>query len=258
MPPNSDPETTAASPLARSTVPVGGIFLVSGPIGNLGDITLRAIETLRECDLIACEDTRHSLRLLERCQIGRKTTISYHEHNEASRTPELIQRALNGEKVAILTDAGSPSISDPGFRVAKAAREAGVPLTVLPGPSAVLTALIGSGLPTDSFYFGGFLPVKSGRRERELSEALARPHTSVYFESPHRLVKSLNVLASLAPERPICVSRELTKKFETYHHGNAAEVAAEFTRLPAVKGEITLVIQGAGRQSRSAADRREP
>ena len=169
------------------------LFLIGSPIGNLGDITLRALDVLKEVAIIAAEDTRRSSILLKRFQIS-KPLISFHEHNEARRTSELIERLGAGEKVALLTDAGMPSISDPGYRLVRACIESGIRIEVIPGPSAVLTALVGSGLPTDRFYFGGFLPVKSGQRERELLAALARAFTSIYFESPYRIVRSLEVL----------------------------------------------------------------
>ena len=155
------------------------LYLVGTPIGNLADITLRALETLRAVDLIAAEDTRHSLRLLGRYEI-RKPLVSFHEHNEARRTQELIARLREGAQVALITDAGLPSISDPGARLVRACREAGLAYTVIPGPSAVLTALVGSGLSADEFHYGGFLPVKSGGRERELQRAVDRGETSVF------------------------------------------------------------------------------
>ncbi len=224
----------------------GRIQLVASPIGNLGDITHRAVEAIRNAAVVACEDTRRSRRLLEHLGIGGKELVALHDHNERTRSASLVARAGDGETVVYLSDAGTPGISDPGYRLVNAAREAGVRVEVLPGPSAVVTALAGSGLPSDAFYFGGFLPVKSGRRTDELARALARRETSIYFESPHRLAGTLSILADLAPERELCVARELTKKFETYHRGSAAELAAEFHAKPP-KGEITLLVRGAGR-----------
>jgi 16S rRNA (cytidine1402-2'-O)-methyltransferase len=218
------------------------LFLVGSPIGNLGDITLRALEVLKDVVIIAAEDTRRSSVLLKRFDIS-KPLISFHEHNEARRTAELIERLRRGEKVALLTDAGMPSISDPGYRLVRACIESGIRVEVIPGPSAVLTALVGSGLPTDRFYFGGFLPVKSGQRERELLAALARGCTSIYFESPHRILKSLEVLRRSDPHRLVCVARELTKQFEEYRRGEVESVFAHYEAHPA-KGEITLVISG--------------
>lgn len=228
----------------------GRVALIAGPIGNLLDLTLRALERLKASDVICCEDTRHSLRLFQRHGIGRKELISLHDRNEDRRLDEIIARARSGAAIAVVSDAGMPTVSDPGFRLVRACVAAGVPVDVLPGPSAVLTALAGSGLPTDAFYFGGFLPPKSGRRETELREALDRTCTSIYFESPHRIARSLRVLADHAPDRPVCVGRELTKKFETYHRGRAADLAADFEKSPR-KGEMTLVIAGKARRRAS-------
>jgi len=216
------------------------LYLVPTPIGNLGDITLRAIQVLKAADLIACEDTRHSLRLLNHLEI-RKPLLSYHQHNEARRTAELLDRLRAGATIAIITDAGTPGISDPGHRLLRACIAEGIPYTILPGPSALLTALIGSGFPAESFYYGGFLPVKSGQRERELTAAIARPETSVFFESPHRILRTLEVCARLAPTRPLCVARELTKQFEEYRIGTGADLIAHYTAHPA-KGEIVFLI----------------
>ncbi len=160
----------------------------------------------------------------------------------------MVSRALNGDKIAFLSDAGMPTISDPGYRLVNACVEAGVKVEVIPGPSAVMTGLAGSGLPTDAFYFGGFLPVKSGKRQRELATALDRVETSVYFESPYRIVKSLEALRGLDENRQVCVARELTKKFETFHRGTPSELCKEFDGKK-VKGEITLLIRGAGKRS---------
>jgi 16S rRNA (cytidine1402-2'-O)-methyltransferase len=219
------------------------LTVVATPIGNLQDITLRALQALREADLIAAEDTRHSAVLLLHHDI-RKPMLSMHEHNEASRTAALVEEIAGGKSVALVTDAGMPGISDPGFRLIRACRERGLPVTVLPGASAVLTALVGSGFPTDAFFFGGFLPVKSGRRRTELERSLARRETSIYFESPHRLVKTLEVLSEIAPDAGVCIARELTKKFEEYRRGAPAELLAHYQACPP-KGEITVVIRPA-------------
>jgi len=218
------------------------LTVVPTPIGNLQDITLRAIQALRDADLVAAEDTRHSGLLLHHLGI-KKPMVSLHDHNEASRSASLVEDIALGKSVALITDAGMPGISDPGFRIIRACRERGLPMTVLPGPSAVLTALVGSGLPNATFYFGGFLPVKSGQRRNELERAVARKETSVYFESPHRLVKTLIVLAEIAPEASLCVARELTKKFEDYRRGQAGELLAHYEAHPP-KGEITFIIAG--------------
>ena len=226
------------------------LYLVPTPIGNLGDITLRAIEALKGADLIACEDTRHSLRLLNHLEI-RRPLVSYHEHNEARRTAELIERLRTGATVAVITDAGMPGISDPGHRLLRACIAEGIAYTVLPGPSAVLTALVGCGFPAESFYYGGFLPVKSGQRERELARAAGRAETSVFFESPHRLQRTLDACARLCPGRILCVARELTKQFEEYRIGPGADLAAHYAAHPP-KGEIVFLVRAATREERQA------
>ncbi|MET0253846.1 MAG: 16S rRNA (cytidine(1402)-2'-O)-methyltransferase [Terrimicrobiaceae bacterium] len=216
------------------------LTVVPTPIGNLQDITLRALQALREADLVAAEDTRHSSVLLLHHNI-KKPMLSLHEHNEASRTAALVEEIAGGRSIALVTDAGMPGISDPGFRLIRACRERGLSVIVLPGPSAVLTALVGSGFPSDAFFFGGFLPVKSGRRRSELERAVSRRETSIYFESPHRLLKSLDVLVEIAPDANVCIARELTKKFEEYRRGVPAELRSHYqARQP--KGEITVVI----------------
>jgi 16S rRNA (cytidine1402-2'-O)-methyltransferase len=231
------------------------LYLVPTPIGNLSDITLRALEVLKSVDVIACEDTRHSGHLLRHFEIH-KPLVSYHEHNEARRTAELIEELAGGKSIAVITDAGMPGVSDPGHRLLAACRERGLPCTVLPGPSAVLTALIGSGFSAESFYFGGFLPPKSGGRERDLRAAAARSETSIFFESPHRLVKTLAVCAEHLPTRQLCVARELTKTFEEYRRGTGAELLAHYTAHPP-KGEIVLLIDALDRRERREAERAE-
>jgi len=208
----------------------------------LEDITLRGLRMLREADCIAAEDTRHAAILLKHHGISRPL-VSLHEHNEAQRADEIAKRLAAGENIALLTDAGTPGISDPGFRVVRECIARGLEFTVLPGPSSILPALVGSGLPLHEFYFGGFLPVKSGRRKNVLEEALARRETSIFFESPHRIARSLAVLAELAPGREICVARELSKKFEDYWRGPAAELSARAEKQPP-RGEICLLIAG--------------
>ena len=218
------------------------LTLVPTPVGNLEDITLRGLRMLREADCIAAEDTRHAAILLKHHGISRPL-VSLHEHNEAQRADEIAKRLAAGENIALLTDAGTPGISDPGFRVVRECIARGLEFTVLPGPSSILPALVGSGLPLHEFYFGGFLPVKSGRRKNVLEEALARRETSIFFESPHRIARSLAVLAELAPGREICVARELSKKFEDYWRGPAAELSARAEKQPP-RGEICLLIAG--------------
>lgn len=216
------------------------VIFVPTPIGNLDDITLRAIEALRHADLIACEDTRHSRKLLNHLEISRPL-ISLHDHNEDQRIPELIERSQGGEKIAVISDAGTPCLSDPGHRFLKACRDQDVEFTVLPGPSAITTALVASGFPPHPFSFHGFLHVKKGKRSKQLQAALESAETTLFFESPHRLPSTLEILTELDPERPICVARELTKAFETLHHGTAPELLAYFAERK-VKGEIVFLI----------------
>ena len=219
----------------------GRIILVPTPIGNMGDITLRALEILRNADRIACEDTRHSGQLLAHHGISGKPLVSLHEHNEARRAPDLIAAARTGETIAVISDAGMPGISDPGYRLVQACIESGIPLEVLPGPSAVITALIGSGFPCHAFRFGGFLSVKSGKRRSALTAALESGETGIFFESPHRIISTLEILVDINPLARTCVARELTKKFETYHRGTAADVLAYF-QSHSPKGEIVLLV----------------
>jgi len=224
--------------------PNGKIILIPTPIGNMGDITLRALEILRSADRIACEDTRHSGTLLAHHGITGKPLVSLHEHNEARRAPELAAAARAGETIAVISDAGMPGISDPGYRLVQACIESGTPCEVLPGPSAVITALIGSGFPCHAFRFGGFLSVKAGKRRSSLTSALESGETGIFFESPHRLVSTLEILTEIDPVARACVARELTKKFETYHRGTAAGMLGHFRAHPP-KGEIVLLVHAA-------------
>ena len=222
------------------------LYLIATPIGNLGDISLRALETLKSVDVIAAEDTRHSLILLRRYEIE-KPLLSYHQHNEAMRTAELVQRLKDGANVGVITDAGMPSISDPGHRLLTACIEQNIPYTVIPGASSVLTALVGSGFSAERFIFCGFLPTKSGQREREVLAAGHRSETSIFFESPFRLVKTLELFRKHFPTRALCVARELTKQFEEFRIGNGAELVAHYTKHPP-KGEICLLVQALTKQ----------
>ena len=219
------------------------LYVVATPIGNLGDVTLRALEILKDVDLVAAEDTRHSGILLKRYQIH-KPLVSCHEHNEAMRTAQLVERLAAGEKIALITDAGIPGISDPGARLIRECIKRGLEFTIVPGPSSILTALVGSGFSAEKFFFGGFLPIKSGQRERELRAAAARDETSIYFESPYRLTKTLKAAIDVLPDRQLCVARELTKKFEEFRRGPAAALLAHYEARPP-KGEIVLLTQGA-------------
>ncbi len=221
----------------------GRLVVCPTPIGNLEDITLRTLAALRGADLVACEDTRHTRGLLDRHGIEART-ISYHEHNERSRAGELVERIAAGAVVALVSDAGMPLVSDPGFAVVQAAIGAGVEVEVLPGPSAVLVALVASGLPGESWRFAGFLPRKSG----ELRELLrTATETTVAFESPKRVGRTLALLAEIDPARQVAVCRELTKLHEEVVRGTAAELAERFA-VGAVKGEIVLVLAAADEQ----------
>jgi 16S rRNA (cytidine1402-2'-O)-methyltransferase len=221
----------------------GRFILVPTPIGNRDDITLRAIEVLKSADRIACEDTRHSAPLLSHLGISGKPLVSLHEHNEQRRLPELVEAARSGETIAVISDAGMPGVSDPGYRLIQACLQAGIPFEVLPGPSAVLTALIGSGFPCHAFHFHGFLSVKKGKRLAAMEAGLEAEGTTIFFESPHRILSTLEVLAGAHPEARCCVARELTKKFETYHRGTATELLGYFKSHPP-KGEIVFLITG--------------
>ena len=219
----------------------GVLYLVATPIGNLEDITYRAVRTLREVDLIACEDTRHTRNLLDRYEIARPL-ISYHEHNEQSRAEELVAKLLAGINVALVSDAGMPLVSDPGYRLAAAAIRAGISVVPIPGPSAVITALAAAGLPTDAFYFGGFLPAKSGQRARALESLRDQSATLVFYEAPHRIVDTLADTERILGPRPVVVARELTKLHEEFLRGTAAEIRAALESRPSIKGEMTLLI----------------
>ena len=218
------------------------VSFVGLPIGNREDITRRALSVIEAVDCVCCEDTRNTGMLLSHYGI-RKPLLSLHEHNETQRAPEIASRALAGESFAVVTDAGMPGVSDPGYRLIQELKSRGVAFTVLPGPSAVVTALVGSGLPSDAFFFGGFLPVKSGRKSAVLQAAVQASHTSIFYESPFRIVKTVQAIVDIDPETPICVARELTKVFETYHRGSAATLLEEFKAKPP-KGEMVLLIGG--------------
>ncbi len=220
------------------------LYVVATPIGNLGDITRRALDVLNAVDLIAAEDTRHSGMLLVHFGI-KKPLLSYHEHNEAMRTAQLLEKLAAGQNVALITDAGTPGLSDPGARLIRECIKRELPFTVIPGPSAILTALVGSGFSLEKFCFRGFLPVKSGQRERELRTAADRDETTIFFESPYRLNKTLATCTGIMADRQLCVARELTKKFEEFRRGTAKELLAHYQAHPA-KGEIVLLISGKG------------
>jgi len=224
------------SPLAPA------LYVVATPIGNLEDITLRALRVLKEADLIACEDTRQTQKLLNHYGISTRT-VSYHEHNEASRAEELIHELKNGKRIALVSDAGMPGISDPGFRVVALAVENGIKVVPVPGAVAMISALAASGLPTDSFQFHGFLPHKSGQRRKVLEALRGSVHTDLFYEAPHRLKETMeDVVAALGTSRPVVIARELTKIHEEFLRGPAAQILAELNSRGEVKGEITLLI----------------
>ncbi len=218
----------------------GKLYLVATPIGNLKDISLRAMDILRSVDLIACEDTRHTRKLLNHFEISTKL-ISYHEHNEKERAEELGKFLSDGRSVAIVSDAGTPGINDPGFRLVQKAIEIGVRVEPIPGASAFVAALVGSGLPTDSFLFGGFLPAKKSERQKRLQELSSVPATLIFYEGPHRLGKSLADCAEILGDRSAVIARELTKLHEEFVRGSLSELAVKFSDAN-IKGEIVLLI----------------
>jgi 16S rRNA (cytidine1402-2'-O)-methyltransferase len=222
----------------------GTLYLVATPIGNLEDITLRALRTLKECDVVAAEDTRRTGMLLKHFGIS-KPLLSYFQFNEARRSEEILERLKRGEKVALVTDAGSPGISDPGERVVKAAIAAGLRVEPVPGPSALVAALTASGLSTEEVHFVGFLPHKSGQRRRKLEELKSCPGTVVIYESPYRIEKLLGELAEIFPGNRVVLARELTKKFEEFIRGTAAELLVRVRQHPP-KGEFVVMLEPGG------------
>jgi len=235
--PNSQPAADT-----RPLDPGPTLYLVATPIGNLEDITLRALRVLKGVDLIACEDTRQTQKLLNHYGITTRT-ISYHEHNEMTKAAELMVDLEGGAKIALVTDAGMPGISDPGFRLIALAIRHHVPVVPIPGASAFLAALVASGLPTDSFRFGGFLPAKRGERRTQLESIRTSPRTQVFYEAPHRVLETLeDIVEVLSPDRHVVIAREVTKLHEEFLRGRAAEILETFKARGDVKGEITLLI----------------
>lgn len=218
----------------------GTLYLVATPIGNLEDITLRALRTLKECDVIAAEDTRRTGQLLKHFGIS-KPLLSYFQFNEAKRTEEILERLQRGEKIALVTDAGSPGISDPGERVVRAARDLGLRVEAVPGACALVAALTASGLPTDEFHFIGFLPHKSGQRRKQLEALREFAGTLVLYESPYRIEKLLAELSDAFPERRVVLARELTKRFEEFLRGRPAELL-DLLKKRSLKGEFVVLI----------------
>jgi len=225
---------------------IGTLYLVPTPIGNLADMTERAVLTLREVDVVAAEDTRHSGQLLQHLGV-KAEMLALHDHNERDRAGQLIARLQQGQSIALISDAGMPLISDPGYHLVSQCRAAGVPVCALPGPCALITALAASGLPTDKFIFEGFLPAKPQQRRKTLQSVVAEARTLVFYESPHRIVSALeDILTTMGPERPLVLARELTKRFETYLVGTVAEVLAKVTSdSNQQRGEFVLMLGGA-------------
>jgi 16S rRNA (cytidine1402-2'-O)-methyltransferase len=241
---HSQAQSKAARHKTASTVQAAGpaLYLVATPIGNLEDITLRAVRVLKEVDQIACEDTRQTQKLLNHYGITTRT-VSYHEHNEMTRAAELVKEMQEGASVALVTDAGMPGISDPGYRLISLAIRHHVPVVPIPGASAFLAALVASGLPTDSFRFSGFLPAKRGERRAVLEAIRTSPRTQVFYEAPHRIVEALSdVVEVLGQNRHVVIAREVTKLHEEFLRGRASEVLETLKSRDGVKGEITLLI----------------
>lgn len=218
------------------------LYIVPTPIGNLEDITLRALRVLKESDLIACEDTRQSLKLLSHFEIS-KPLISFYSYNQQGRIPQIINKLLNGKKIALISDGGTPAVSDPGYLLVKAAIDNGIKIEVLPGASAVITALVGSGLPTDGFVFCGFLKRKPGKMKKELLASASLNKTIIFYESPHRILKTLEMCKEIFGENvSICLARELTKKFEEFIRGTVKEVLINMQERKEILGEFVVLI----------------
>ena len=230
----------------------GQLYLVPTPVGNLSDITERAKETLSKVEIVACEDTRNSGRLLQLLGL-KKRLVSYHEFNERARAAQLIERIQQGESVAVISDAGTPGISDPAYRVVRAAIDAGIEIVALPGPNALLPALTASGLPTDRFFFEGFLSHKTGAKKKRLEALRDLPHTLIFYESPFRVQKTLEAMREVLGDRQACLSREISKKFEEHIRGSISEIIQRITAKP-VKGEIVLIVAGSGGLTDSGED----
>lgn len=232
----------------------GTLYLIATPIGNLEDITHRAVRLLGEVEVIACEDTRHTKKLLNHYGINTRT-ISYHEHNERERSMELIERLKSGADVAVVSDAGTPGISDPGFRLARIAIDCDVQVVPVPGASALISALVASGLPTDEFFFGGFLPARSGARRARLAELRSLPATLIFYEGPHRIAATLKDALEILGERQAVVARELTKMHEEIARGSLSELNSRFSSPESARGEMVLIIDRTVMPSESTGNR---
>lgn len=230
-----------------------GLYIVSTPIGNLADITLRALEVLKQVDLIACEDTRHTGILLKHYNISNKLT-SFYEYNKKERTPEIIKLLKEGKSVALVSDAGTPGISDPGFYLIREVIKENLAVIPIPGPSALLSALVISGLPSDRFVFEGFLPKRAGRRHKKLQALKDETRTMIFYDSPYRITESLKDILEVFGDRPMVLVRELTKKFETIMRGKISEIIAQIENKK-LKGEIVLVIEGMSLSRRGQGER---
>src|SRR5579859_3847035 len=233
---NSSPAATAiGSSQSRAC-----LYLVGTPIGNLEDITLRALRILKEVDLIACEDTRHTQKLLTHYNIA-KTLVSYHEHNEMTRSPELLIQLEQGAKIALVSDAGMPLVSDPGYRLVTLCVRHKIPVVPIPGPSAILAALSAAGLPSEEFLFVGFLPARNGERRRTLEHLRIEERTIIFYEAPHRVAESIADALEILGDRPACLAREVTKLYEEFRRGKLSDLAASLEEV-AARGEITMLV----------------
>ena len=234
----------------QSNERTGCLYLVATPIGNLEDITLRALRILKEADQVACEDTRHTQKLLHHYSI-QKTLVSYHEHNEMSRAPELVLAMEQGAQIALVSDAGMPLVSDPGYRLVTLALRHHLPVVPIPGPSALLAALSASGLPNEEFLFAGFLPARTGERHRALERLRIEDRTIIFYEAPHRIEETLAAAYEVLGNRPACIAREVTKLHEEFRRGTLSELCASLSEKPA-RGEITLLIGAVPPEDRAA------
>jgi 16S rRNA (cytidine1402-2'-O)-methyltransferase len=241
MPERTTADADAADAQAADARVAGTLYVVATPIGNLEDITRRALRVLSEVDTIACEDTRHTRTLLNHFKIKTKT-VSYHEHNEHERTAELVSRLAEGANLALVSDAGTPAINDPGFRLVRAAIERGIQVVSVPGATAFVSALVASGLPTDEFYFAGFLPPRGHARRLRLAALRATPATLVFYEAPHRILDALTDAREILGEREAVVARELTKLHEEIARGRLTDLIARFSGEHAARGEMVLLI----------------
>ena len=227
----------------RSTIAdIPGLTVTATPIGNLGDLSPRARESLEKADIIACEDTRHTGLMLSRLGITATKLVAYHDHSDITVTTRLIDAMTNGKSVTLVSDAGTPLVSDPGFKLVRGCRDNGINVTTIPGPSAILAGLAVAGLPTDRFFFGGFLPSGQSARRKELQSSMSIPGTLVFYESPKRILATLNDLLDLAPDREISIAREMTKMHEETLHGTAQALISHYDRKDTPKGEIVLMI----------------